>query len=215
MHTPPPSPAKTRPSILTDKGKNFRPHLPGLGLRGSVELDVPCHAAVGSPYPLKTLFPSNTLRGAAELPGRLYFTAPFIVIELSLHQWHAFLHTCNDDTTIKDQTAHTTHTLSLIPFHSLTSFTLDPPHIHTYMHTHTSTYTPPPNKRSPLVQTAGTITSSWDPEQHTVEEKIPRHPPRHSEAAAEESTHTHSSSCIRIHSYPFTHTCIPSRVCWI
>jgi len=41
-------------------------------------LDVPCHAAVGSSYPLKTLFPSNTLIGILELPGSYTSVCPFI-----------------------------------------------------------------------------------------------------------------------------------------
>jgi len=60
-----PSPRKVWTSALTPKE---------LGLRGTVRLDVPCHAAVGSPYSLKTLFPFNTLRDTEDgIARRLYF----------------------------------------------------------------------------------------------------------------------------------------------
>jgi len=60
------------PSALTRMGSDLRPNPEGpelqtsptkLGFRGSVGLDVPCHAAVGSPYPLKTFFPADTHSG--------------------------------------------------------------------------------------------------------------------------------------------------------
>jgi len=52
-----PSDSDLRPD---QKGQNFSHHPHRLRLRGTVGLDMPCHAAVGSPYPLKTLFSSRT-----------------------------------------------------------------------------------------------------------------------------------------------------------
>jgi len=80
------------PSALTQMSSDLRPNpwgpelqtLPtGLGLRGSVGLDVPCHAAVGSPYPLKTLFrPSHS--GAWRNCRGGYTSSYPITVELEL-----------------------------------------------------------------------------------------------------------------------------------
>jgi len=117
------------PSALTRAGSDFRPspkesELPTLptrlGFRGSVGLDVPCHAAVDSPYPLKTLFPSDTLQGARGVPGRLYFPAPH-----HCEHYTQSYGTNHATVTTKSPTNHTLRPVAIIrSIHTTHTFTL-------------------------------------------------------------------------------------------
>jgi len=99
------------PSTLTHADLGFHPdpigpELPtspaGLGLRGSVGLDVPCHAAVGSPYPLKTLFRPPHFGAKRNCCGEALLRPAPSLSSLGSIQRHAFRHP--NETTIINKT---------------------------------------------------------------------------------------------------------------
>jgi len=183
MHTPPPSPAQARTSALTQKeSQNFRPHPRRLRLRGSVGLDLPSHAADGSPYPLKTLFLSNTHSGTWRYCPRLYFTTPHYrsIPPVAL---------------IRTIIIKTTHARP--PFK----------HIHTrpfaltFSHTHTHKY-PRPNKPSTLVKTVANATAGTEKTTREGNKRLPRRPLADSETPTGRPYSRHPGKPI----HPHTHT---------
>jgi len=152
---------------------------------------VPCHAAVGSPYPLKTLFPFNTLRDTEELPWRLYFPTP--------HHHKAYAPTYgmysdrresrNRKTTESRDPPRLIHTIQLY---------------HTYTPSHTHHARSPPRNRSTLMQTATQKGQQSGPQTKYRRVEAPGRPLAISEAAAE--GHTHHVICTPTHILTRTHT---------
>jgi len=198
------------PSALTHAGLDIRPNskesglpsLPtGLGFRGSVGLDVPCHAAVGSPYPLKTLYRpvhSGTRRNCR---GGYTSSRP-ITDELKLHSYGTHPNILNSQPIIIN--------LTNTPFR----------HVHTHMHsvpfTHTNalTYLPPQTGARPPKTIGPHLSyccncSSRDPNKIKPGGRSPRPSPHQSvrrQQREHQSCTTLNTQSVHSHTLTRTHT---------
>jgi len=183
MQTPPPSLQQARTSVPTQNGPGLQTSLAEARTSGycGTRRAVPCCSRITIPTknPL-----SNSLQGTAELPGRLYFTAPHHC------QWARAPPMARIPSNICTAHYATTLLTSCIHIHTILSRS----HLHTHTPAPYSTHSrmessPPQPTTSPHLWTLSTISAdSRDSKQQYEGEKVPGRPLTKGEATAEEAT---------------------------